>query len=142
MGHQRKLIFSSITFVLAALLGLTVVVALKDQVRLGTCTFTLERPRTTQEYAKGLGERDTIAPDHGMWFVFDPPEQPTFWMKGMRFPIDIIWIADKKVVGLNENIPVDDGVSLYTPAEPVDAALEIAAGRSSQCNMKQGAPIL
>jgi len=142
MGYQRKLIFSSIAFVFAALLGLAIAVALKDQVRIGTCTLTLERPRTTQEYAKGLGERDTIAYNHGMWFVFDPPEQPTFWMKGMRFPIDIIWIADKKVVGLNENIPVDDGVSLYTPAEPVDAALEIAAGRSKECSIKIGSQVL
>ncbi len=142
MGYQRKLIFSSIAFILAALLGLAIGGVLKDQVRIGTCTFILERPHTTQEYAKGLSGRDSIAPDHGMWFAFDPPKQPTFWMKEMRFPIDIIWIADKKVVGLNENIPVDDGVSLYTPAEPVDAALEITAGSSSQCNMKQGAPIL
>ena len=108
----------------------------KNNIQLGSCTFTLERPHTTDEYAKGLSDREAIAPQAGMWFAYSSPQLPTFWMKGLRFPIDIIWIANRKVVGLNENIPADDGASLYIPTIAIDAALEIAAGRSKECGIQ------
>ena len=142
MGYHRVVITLGVVILSGALFWMRTLQGNKDQVRIGTCTFTLERPRTTAQYAKGLSGRDAIATAEGMWFVFDPPQLPTFWMKGMRFSIDIVWIVNNKVVGLNENVLADDGQALFQPPEAVDAVLEIAAGRSRECDISKDVPVL
>ncbi|HKE11823.1 MAG TPA: DUF192 domain-containing protein, partial [Myxococcota bacterium] len=48
--------------------------------------------RTPEERARGLGGRASLAPGAGMAFPFDEPGRPAFWMAGMYFDIDIVWI--------------------------------------------------
>ena len=48
---------------------------------------------TPTEQARGLGYRDSLAWSHGMLFTYDEPGFRSFWMKGMRFDIDIVWIT-------------------------------------------------
>lgn len=88
----------------------------------------------------GLGKRDSLAPDHGMYFPFPAAQYWVFWMKGMRFPIDIVWIADGKVVDVTPEVPVDAGLPLktYSPVEPADAVLELNAGASQQIGLQRG----
>lgn len=38
-----------------------------------------------------------------MLFVFEEPAELSFWMKGIRFCVDIIWIANGEIVGVAEN---------------------------------------
>lgn len=63
--------------------------------------------------------------------------RPPFWMWGMLFPIDLIWISGKRIVGWEENLkPPNSKLHLffpyflkrYHPPEPVDAVLEVEAG--------------
>src|SRR3990167_703443 len=55
--------------------------------------------------AQGLSGRPCIEADQGMLFVFEKPGKYPFWMKDMKFPIDIVWInADKKVIDLDVNV--------------------------------------
>lgn len=95
--------------------------------------LTVEVAATEQERAKGLGGRDSLDPNSGMLFVFDKPGRPQFWMKGMRFPLDFIWIDGRRVVGIIENVPAPqkdpDGVlPLYSSTVDVDKVLEVNAG--------------
>jgi hypothetical protein len=95
-------------------------------------TIHLELAITEAEKEKGLGYRDSLASDSGMLFVYDHPDRYGFWMKGMRFPLDYIWINGNKVADLSRNIPqpVNDAatpVSL-SPAVPADKVLEVNAG--------------
>ena len=53
--------------------------------------------------AAGLSGYAGLPEDAGMLFVFPEPIQPTFWMKGMLFAIDIIWIRDGTVVQIHES---------------------------------------
>lgn len=39
-----------------------------------------------------------------MAFVFDTPGQYGFWMKDMRFPLDILWVRNGKVVHKEGNV--------------------------------------
>jgi len=72
--------------------------------------------------------------DHGMIFYFNPPQVVTFWMKGMQFPLDFIWVRDHKVTELTEHVGAplasmtDDQLPRYTPKEYVDAVVEVNAG--------------
>jgi len=92
---------------------------------------------SSHERTTGLSEHIFLHEDRGMLFVFDGPAQPSFWMKDMDFPIDIIWILGETVVGIEENVPVlPEGVAegdmpRYQPASPVDRVLEVNAGFAS-----------
>lgn len=104
-------------------------------VRVGGLTIEAEVARTTEERAQGLSGRDSLARDRGMLFIFEDDGRRGFWMRGMRFPLDFIWIsAGGRVVDLTENVPPpspgvkDADLQLYRPAGPVRYVLEVNAG--------------
>ena len=78
----------------------------------------------------GLGQRDTLPWDTGMYFPYERPGIYSYWMKGMRFSIDIIWIRNSRIIDLHTEIPFVKGENGPTvrPREAVDAVLEVPAG--------------
>lgn len=67
--------------------------------------YSLERAESNQARIKGLSDRDSLAPQSGMLFVFDPPAEQCIWMKDMRFDLDIIWLDEaKKVIKLEQAV--------------------------------------
>ncbi len=100
------------------------------KVRIGTHTFSVDVAVTSFEKMKGLGGRDSLASNHGMLFVYDHKEKYEFWMKGMKFPLDFIWIKDNTVVDLRENIPAPTGLlpAIVKPDTVADKILEVNAG--------------
>jgi uncharacterized membrane protein (UPF0127 family) len=103
-------------------------------------TFQVEVADTPAKLEKGLGERDGLPRDHGMYFPFAEAKHWVFWMKGMRFPIDIVWIRDGKVVDITPDVQVDQGLPLktYSPVEPADAVLELDAGVAREIGLQDG----
>ncbi len=97
-------------------------------------TIHVLEAKTPAEMSKGLGERDSLPSDQGMLFRFNPPQVASFWMKGMRFPLDFIWIRDNKVIDLTENVAAppqtlaEDQLPQVNPKSEVDAVLEVNAG--------------
>lgn len=92
---------------------------------------------------KGLSGRDKLDDDRGMYFIFDMSMKYGFWMKGMKFPIDIIWIYDDKIIGFSENAEPEPGKSIfglkvYYPPSKVNRALEVNAGTVSKYGIKAG----
>jgi len=75
-----------------------------------------------------------------MLFVYDRPDLYGFWMKGMRFDIDIVWIHDGHIVGIAHRVPHDVSPPLptYHPPEPVDSVLEVAAGSAEARGWRRG----
>jgi uncharacterized membrane protein (UPF0127 family) len=53
---------------------------------------------TNEQRARGLSVKDSLAENEAMLFVFDSKAEHVFWMKDMKFPIDIIWIDNNKTV--------------------------------------------
>ncbi|MDR2457134.1 MAG: DUF192 domain-containing protein [Clostridiales Family XIII bacterium] len=91
---------------------------------------------------KGLSWRKKI-PFDGMIFFFDKPMKISFWMRGMNFPIDIVWVSNNIVIGVTENAKPEPGVpeedlKLYTPPAKVDIVIELSAGQAKQLNIKEG----
>lgn len=89
---------------------------------------------SSAERSVGLSQHAFLDPDRGMLFLFDEPTRATFWMIDMDFPIDIIWILDETVVGIESSVPVPvPGIGIselptYTPESPVNRVLEVNAG--------------
>jgi uncharacterized membrane protein (UPF0127 family) len=88
---------------------------------------------TGQLRSRGLGYRDGLEPGTGMLFVYEEPALQTFWMKGMRICLDIVWIEDGELKGAAENVCPEPGVAdadltRYASPEPVRYVLEVPAG--------------
>ena len=81
---------------------------------------------TNEQRTKGLSEKDDLAENEAMLFVFGSEAKHTFWMKDMKFPIDIIWIdSDKTIVHIEHNLqPCASGV-LCTTYKPTDDSLYV-----------------
>jgi len=121
----------------------------------GGKVFSADVASTAQERAQGLSGREGLSDDGGMVFLFGSPGNYGFWMKNMRFPIDIVWIKglpsqilpgktwEGKVVGFSENTEAEQGktaseLRVYYPPEPVDKVLELKAGAVSEYGLKVG----
>lgn len=107
----------------------------KGEVKINEQIIVVDIVRDESARAKGLSGREGLGVNEGMLFIFDEPGIYPFWMKGMKFPIDIVWISGNRIVGLKERVPPEPGVpdrelTTYTPPEPADKVLELAAGRA------------
>ncbi|MFK7898341.1 MAG: DUF192 domain-containing protein [Myxococcota bacterium] len=95
--------------------------------------IAVEIAESPAKQALGLGQRDSLDWDTGMYFLYERPAFYSFWMKGMRFSIDIIWIHKGRIVDLDTNVPFEKGGNGPTvrPRSLVDAVLEVPAGYSA-----------
>jgi len=90
---------------------------------------------TDQERQRGLMFREGLNPDQGMLFVFEREAIHSFWMKNMKFCIDIIWLdKDKRIVHIEKNVPPckNEDCPSYTPAALSKYVLEIKGGFSEK----------
>ena len=88
---------------------------------------------------RGLSGRAGLAEGRGMLFVYGDHIERTYWMKGMRFPIDIVWIDRGRVTGIERNLPVPQGhVPLYSSRGPADRVLEVPAGWTGRHGVEPG----
>jgi Uncharacterized conserved protein len=72
-------------------------------------TATVRVADTTYKQYVGLSETDSLADDEGMLFVHDTPGEHAYVMRGMSFPIEIIFIgADGEITTIHRAQPGDD----------------------------------
>ncbi len=64
----------------------------ENQVCINEKCFDVELATTTQERAQGLMGRNKLDAGRGMLFVFEDEGNHSFWMKDMKFALDIIWL--------------------------------------------------
>jgi uncharacterized membrane protein (UPF0127 family) len=94
---------------------------------------TLERVDTAAAREKGLSGREDLAEDQAMLFVYEKPAIECFWMKDMKFAIDMVWVsADKKIVTMHENVTPKTYPKSFCPDEPTQYVLEFPAGTASR----------
>ena len=94
------------------------------------------------EQTKGLGGRACLSKNAGMLFSFDRPGNYSFWMKGMRFNIDIVWLdTDRRVVGVKRNLSPASYPKTYDSPKPAQYVLELPAGQAAELGLKEGASV-
>ncbi len=108
----------------------------RDQatIMVGDTEVTVDLALTSPQQQLGLGYRNGLEPDHGMLFVGHENQMRVFWMKGMRFCLDIIWIQGDTIVGAAESVcpdpagMADADRARYPSNEPATHVLEMNAG--------------
>ena len=172
MKSFKKIILGAIVFMIVVILGLAYAFfGNKNKiisVKVGENVFKAEVAETMAQKAKGLSYRDSLDKDSAMYFDFGEEGNQTFWMMGMRFPIDIVWIKNNVVVGIEKNASAPEagtpenalkryyspeaidpvrsrsveGSATATSGRPasngVDKVLEINAGLSDELGIKVG----
>lgn len=100
----------------------------------------IELADSEAEKIKGLSKRAELKSNEGMLFVYNDYKIRNFWMKDMLFPIDIVWIKDNKIIGIEKNLQPEtgDNLKIYKSPIPVNYVLEINSGFCDQNNIKDG----
>jgi uncharacterized protein len=86
---------------------------------------------TDQQRSRGLMYRGGLGKNKAMLFIFDTPSIYSFWMKNMRFSLDIIWIgSDKRIAAVKTDFPPckTEVCEAFTPSVPAQFVLEVPAG--------------
>ena len=117
-------------------------------VTLGGASFRMELAVTPDQRAQGLSGRANLAIGTGMLFVYKNEVSPPFWMKEMRFPLDIVWIdARCRVADITHDVPPPapdqalGDLPTYAPSVPVQYVLEINAGEAMAAGLRRGDPV-
>ena len=114
-----------------------------DVTKISADAATLEEPRrgsitlkgqavnveiveTDDSREQGLSERESLAENEGMWFIFPESRVYPFWMKGMLFDIDIIWVNEEGViVYIEDNASPDSFPDSFNPGVEAKYVLEV-----------------
>ena len=108
---------------------------------LGERSFTVAIADDPKERMNGLSGKEKLQKDRGMLFIFEKPDNYSFWMRDMKFPLDIIFVRGDKIVKIYHNVPApldQEGLPIYQTPIPSDRMLEINAGLSKEYGFKEG----
>lgn len=105
----------------------------------GTTEVIVVISDTPELRERGLSGREKLAANEGMLFVFEEPRPYGFWMKDMRFSIDIIWFdQNRKIIDVWESAHPSSYPKVFTPRAPAQFVLEVPAGFFANHNLKIG----
>jgi len=113
---------------------------LSASVTIHNTVFTVDLAVTNDEKTRGLSYRKFLKPKSGMLFLYDHKEIFPFWMQGMQFPLDFIWISDNVVVDITTNVPPATATTMHVvrPTVAVNKILEINAGEADLYGIQIG----
>lgn len=107
-----------------------------------TTAVSAELAETREQQERGLSGRSGLPEDRGLLYILAKPDFYTFWMKGMKFPIDIIWVdKDQKVIDITHNLTPDTYPRIFQPIKPAQIILEVSAGFAKKHDIQIGDPV-
>lgn len=135
---------------LGALLLLSAVLALVatygqstrfSRLDIGDKNIAVEIAATAAARHRGLSGRPSLCPDCGMLFVFPDQAERRFVMRKMNFPLDMIFIAEGRVVNIANNLPPegDNPMAVYSSGQLADMVLEVNGGYAARAGIEVGA---
>ena len=114
---------------------------------IGDERFSAEIATTDIEKSTGLSGRKSLPKKNGMLFVFQNYPAPAFWMKGMEFDLDLVWIdLNCTVVSITLNVPSpksmkSENIRTYESSKPAHYVFEINAGEVTKYGIEVGNPV-
>jgi len=109
-------------------------------------TLLLEIADTPQKQSQGLVGHQPLSDNQAMLFPYSPPQQVSFWKKGMSFPIDIIYIASSQIVQIYSQVPApslsETNLKTYPSNQAVDYVLETQAGWTDKYGIEMGDKVI
>jgi uncharacterized membrane protein (UPF0127 family) len=99
-------------------------------VRIGSRVHEVAIADTPASRSRGLAGADDLGPVDGLLFVYPEPVEQTFYMRGVRMPLDIAFVgADRRVLrALTMPLCTADPCPTYASPGPFKWALETPAG--------------
>jgi uncharacterized membrane protein (UPF0127 family) len=111
-------------------------------VKISDKQINTEVVKSDSEKETGLAGRSCIGANEGMLFVFKELGKYDFWMKGMKFPIDVVWLNEnKQVIKVAPNISPATYPKTFSSDMPSLYVLELPAGKAQQLNITDGSQL-
>lgn len=108
-------------------------------IEIGKNKIEIEIVDTPEKMSMGLSNRQSLPYNSGMLFIMPNPIITAFWMKDMRFPIDIIWIDQNyKIIKIDSSVMPETYPNTFSPPSLIKYVLEVNAGYSEDKNIKAG----
>jgi uncharacterized membrane protein (UPF0127 family) len=116
--------------------GPVVVIGTSD----GEVTVPVEVADTDAERARGLMNRESLAEDAGMIFLFPEDSTGGFWMKDTLIPLSIAFVgANGQILRILDMEPCRaDPCPVYDPGVPYRSALEVNKGAFREWGVAEG----
>jgi uncharacterized membrane protein (UPF0127 family) len=114
---------------------------LSDKVigQVGQGYFNFEVADTAAERQVGLSGQNSLPDTDAMLFVFEQPDKHCFWMKDMKFSIDILWFdAEKKLVYEKRGVAPESYPEKFCSDLPTKYVVEVTAGVAAKNQLKLG----
>jgi uncharacterized membrane protein (UPF0127 family) len=97
-------------------------------IKIGSIPFKTKIASTIPSLLKGYQDEQEPIDNEGILFIYPSPLPLSFWMKGVSFPLDILFFnSNKELVGY-ETMSPDDPKMTYKSPVPCQYALETRAG--------------
>jgi len=101
--------------------------------------FKTEVAQEPNQRSQGLSGRDFLCQECALLFVFEQKDRYSFWMKEMKFDLDILWLDGDRIVQIDKYVPYLNGSGeTRRPQDAINRVLEINAGESDRLNIKEG----
>lgn len=112
-------------------------------IAIGSALIEVEIADTDAERELGLSNRSSLRAGTGMLFIFDPAKKVGFWMKDMRFSIDMIFARkDGTIVNIARVVTPDSYPKIFPSLGEVRYVLEVPAGYSDIVGIAVGQKIV
>lgn len=120
------IILGSFTFITSSAQAQSVLLP-TTELTVGKIRAQAEIAATPASLQRGLMFRESLPPDHGMLFVFNPPQRQCFWMKNTPLPLSIAFIdAAGKIIDIQRMQPLSE--QAHCPPGDIAYALEMEQG--------------
>ena len=111
----------------------------QETITLKDIPITVDVAVNDAERERGLGGRDGLAENQGMLFVFTQDGNYPFWMKDMKFAIDILWISSTgEVVHIVPSLSPSTYPNSYQSPTLARYVLELPAGWAASHHVAEG----
>ena len=111
--------------------------------QVGDAAFQVAIADSADERMRGLSGVPTMGSNEGLYFVYPTPRPLLFWMKDMRFSLDIVWIDERqRVVDIMEDVTPETFPTIFSSPRIAQYALEINAGRARETGIEIGDTVI
>ena len=129
-----------------AVVGLTILYmnmsAEQSVIRLHGHRYSTQIMQTPEELQQGLSGTKSLPQGNAMLFVFPSDDKWGIWMKDMNYPIDIVWLDNKRlVVYMVKNAkPSSYPDTTFRPDKNTRYVIELPSGTIEQTDIQIGDP--
>jgi len=105
--------------------------------------ITVEVVDDNKSRSRGLSGKDQLKNSEGMLFIFDDSSSENcFWMKDMKFAIDMVWLDnEKQVVTVTPSVAPSTYPETFCPEKSAKYGLELGEGRVEKLDIANGSKL-